>query len=176
MYGGSEGCRTPYLLHAMQALSRLSYEPRIVSREGSHDRSQMANPNALPRAPGPIDVDRMRIELTTRPVRTAGAPLEHAYPKCWRRPRLYPVGALLSTVTRRPQMAPVRLLHPQGKSWDRPDSHWIRKGNRAIPPSVETRLDRVRLRPHSSRSHKRTPQVTILPRVSPRVNSPPRSP
>lgn len=26
-------------------------------------------------------VDRMRIELTTQPVRTANAPLEHAYPK-----------------------------------------------------------------------------------------------
>lgn len=33
------------------------------------------------------------------------------------------------------------------KSWDRPDSHWIRKENRALPSPVETRLDCVQLSP-----------------------------
>jgi hypothetical protein len=52
-----------------------------------------------------------------------------------------------------------RSAGPSTKSWNRPVSHRISTGPGAGHPSMETRLDRVRFRPHSSRSHKRSLQA-----------------
>ncbi len=99
--GGSEGCRTPYLLHAMQALSQLSYEPEKIdsTRPGRHQRLTRLSAELVRLK---LIVDRTRIELAATALQVQFAPLEHVYPK----------------------LAPINLLQYQGiKAGDRLDSH-----------------------------------------------------